>query len=433
MCQNDPGMADRALLAAECEAIFRETLRELSAARLVEAALATTPLPAGRLRLLALGKAAAPMISAALGVLGDRAADALCVLPAGESPAPGARSVHGSHPRADESSLAAGSEILDWADRGRGAPALVLLSGGASALAVAPVEGVSFEDKVRAVSRLMAAGLSIHQLNAVRKHLSRLKGGRLGLRLGGARAEVLVLSDVPGDDLSAIGSGPLVPDPSTFAEVARIVADSGAAGDLPASVRSHLEAGARGERPETPKPGDPGFTGIAHRVLAGPVQLARTAAAVAARRGFAAEAEPAPVTGAVAAFAGRAAGWARAHAGKGRRLWAVGGEPTVRVPASAARPDGGRAQHLALLVALEIAGLPAAFLAAGSDGRDGPTEQAGAVVDGETAARAARIDLDVARSLSDARSGPAAVHLGAAIPRFSSGTHLCDLHLVAVE
>jgi hydroxypyruvate reductase len=423
-------MTGRGALALACEAAYRQALAACSAERLVAAALRERS-PEGPLRLLALGKAAAPMLSAALQALGHRARDPLCLLPRGERPPPGVRAVPGTHPHPSPASLAAGLEALAWAGRGSGRPALVLLSGGASALAVAPVEGVPFEDKVAAAARLMAAGLSIQELNTCRKHLSRLKGGRLALALSGP-ATVLVLSDVPGDDLSAIGSGPLVPDPTTFQEALGLARRAGVEADLPASVRAHLLSGARGERPETPKPGDPRFAGVTHRLLAGPVDLARAAAAAAAGLGFDAEAEAAPVTGDVAPFAERVAAWARQRAGRGRRLLAVGGEPTVRVP-GAARPDGGRAQHLALLVARRLDGLPAAFLAAGSDGRDGPTEQAGAVVDGESAARARRLGVDLDRALAEARSGPAAVALGAAIPRFETGTHLCDLHLLAVE
>ena len=423
-------MTGRGALALACEAAYRQALAACSAERLVAAALRERS-PEGPLRLLALGKAAAPMLSAALQALGDRARDPLCLLPRGERPPPGVRAVAGTHPRPSPASLAAGLEALDWAGRGSGRPALVLLSGGASALAVAPVEGVPFEDKVAAAARLMAAGLSIQELNTCRKHLSRLKGGRLALALSGP-ATVLVLSDVPGDDLSAIGSGPLVPDPTTFQEALGLARGAGVEADLPASVRTHLLSGARGERPETPKPGDPRFAGVTHRLLAGPVDLARAAATAAAGLGFDAEAEAAPVTGDVAPFAERVAAWARERVGRGRRLLAVGGEPTVRVP-GAARPDGGRAQHLALLVARRLDGLPAAFLAAGSDGRDGPTEQAGAVVDGESAALARRLGVDLDRALAEARSGPAAVALGAAIPRFETGTHLCDLHLLAVE
>jgi hydroxypyruvate reductase len=241
---------------------------------------------------------------------------------------------------------------------------------------------------------------------------------------------VLVLSDVPGDDLSTIASGPFAPDPTTFADVQRFVRARGAA--IPRAAAARLEAGVRGELEETPKPGDARLARVVHRVLAGPVDLARAAADEARARGFAAEADPSPLAGDVAEVAARLGAWARAHAGKGRRLLALGGEPTIAIPPGARAADGGRAQHLALLAARELAGLPAAVLAAGSDGRDGPTEQAGAVVDGATAGDAETAGVDLDRALAEARSGPAAVALGAAIPREDTGTHLCDLVLVAV-
>ncbi|HSN92817.1 MAG TPA: DUF4147 domain-containing protein [Anaeromyxobacteraceae bacterium] len=423
--------ARQAGLAAACEEIWRSALARLSAARLVGDSLRADPLPAGPVRVMALGKAAGPMTEAALAALGERARDPLVVLPEGEPVPAGARALRGAHPRPDAGSRQAGAAILDWAAAGGGATTLVLLSGGGSALAVAPVEGVRFEDKVEAVAALMRAGATIHELNALRKHLSALKGGRLGVLLAPAPVEVLVLSDVPGDDLSVIASGPLAPDPSTYGDALGHLERLGVR--VPEAVRAHLEAGARGERPETPKPGDPRLAGVEHRILAGPVALARVAAEEARARGFHAEADPSPLAGDVAEVAARAAAWARAHAGRGPRLLALGGEPTVRVPEGARAPDGGRAQHLALLAARALAGLPAALLAAGSDGRDGPTDQAGAAVDGETEARARRLGLDLGAALAEARSGPAAVAIGAAIPRLVTGTHLCDLVLVAVE
>ncbi|ABC83732.1 glycerate 2-kinase [Anaeromyxobacter dehalogenans 2CP-C] len=432
-----PRVSARRPLAAACEAVYRATLARTAAARLVTEALAREPLPPGPVRLAALGKAAAPMLEAALAALRGRAREPLCVLPEGARPpvAPGARCIAAGHPRPTAGSLEAGQALLDWAAAGGGAPALVLLSGGGSALAVAPAEGLAPEEKAGAIAALMRAGLTIQALNAVRKHLSRLKGGQLGARLAPADVRVLVLSDVPGDDLSVIASGPLAPDPSTFGEALAAVHDAGAA--LPGPVRARLEAGARGELPETPKPGDPRLAGVRHRLLAGPVDLARTAAEVARGMGMEAAVDPVPLTGDVVAVAARLALWARERAGRpgarGPRLLALGGEPTIRIPAAAAAPEGGRAQHLALLAAAGLDGLPAALLAAGSDGRDGPTGQAGAVVDGESAGEAARRGIDLARALAEARSGPAAVALGAAIPRFETGTHLCDLVLVAVE
>jgi hydroxypyruvate reductase len=371
------------------------------------------------------------MIHAALGALGARARDPLCVLPEG-SPAPaGVRAIEAGHPRPTAGSLAAGRAVLEWARANGGTPALVLVSGGGSALAFAPADRLTPEEKSEAVHAVMRAGATIQQLNGLRKHLSALKGGRLGALLAPAPVRVLVLSDVPGDDLSTIASGPLAPDPTTYADALTAVTPLGAS--VPDAVRAHLEAGARGEREETPKPGDPRLASIRHVLLAGPVHLARAAASVAQELGFSASADGAPLTGDVAAVAERLAAWARAHAGDGPRVLALGGEPTIRVPAGAAAPDGGRAQHLALLAARDVAGLRVAVLAAGSDGRDGPTEQAGAVVDGGTlaAARAAGVDVDAA--LAQARSGPACVALGVAIPRTDTGTHLCDLVMAAVE
>lgn len=419
----------RTSLAAACEAIWLEALGRTQAARLVQEALVAEPLGGGDVRVLALGKAAGPMVEAALRVLGSRGRDALCVLPQG-APAPaGVVTIHAGHPRPDEGSLAAGRAILAWARANAGTPALVLLSGGGSALAFAPADGLGFDDKAGAVAAVMRGGATIQRLNALRKHLSALKGGRLAALLSPAPVRVLVLSDVPGDDLSTIASGPFAPDPTTYGDALAALAE--AAGPVPAPARAHLEAGARGEREETPKPGDPRLAHVQHRLLAGPVHLARAAAEAARARGFEAEADPEPLRGDVAAVAARLASWVRANAGRGRRLLALGGEPTIRIPPGAPAPDGGRAQHLALLSAAAIAGAPAAVLAAGSDGRDGPTEQAGAVVDGTThdAARAAGVDL--AAALAEARSGPAALALGAALPRRETGTHLCDLVLVA--
>ncbi|WP_243337840.1 glycerate kinase type-2 family protein [Anaeromyxobacter soli] len=419
-------------LASTCGDIYRTAVAQLGAARRVAEALAEEPLPAGPVRVLALGKAATPMIEAALAVLGSRASDPLCVHPEGTRAPAGVRTIAAGHPRPTRGSLEAGEAIAAWADANGGSAALVLLSGGGSALAVAPPAGISLDDKAGALAAVMRAGATIQELNAVRKHLSALKGGRLGARLAPAPVRVLVLSDVPGDDLSTIASGPLVPDPTTWADVEAILARTGARAALPASVRAFVDEESAAAR-ETPKPGDPRFAAIAHRLLAGPGDLARAAAEVARGRGLDAEADPAPLVGDVAEVAARLGAWARANAGQGRRLLALGGEPTIHVPPSAANPDGGRAQALALLAAKEIAGLRAAVLAAGSDGRDGPTEHAGAVVDGETAGQAARAGIDLDAALAEARSGPACAALGAAIPRFETGTHVCDLVMVAVE
>ena len=421
-------------LTARLDAVRREALSRLDATALVRSALEARPplLPGNApVRVLSLGKSAAPMMAGALEVLGARARDALCLAPHGATAPAGARLATGGHPDPDAGSLAAGSAALAWADASRGAPALVLLSGGASALAAAPAEGLSLEDKLRTAALVMASGATIAELNAVRKHLSRLKGGRLALHLAGP-ATVLVISDVPGNDLSTIGSGPMAPDPTTWDDVARALARPGVAGRVPPAVESLVRA--RPAAAETPKPGDPRLGAARHLLLAGPADLARAARDAALALGFRAEADPAPLAGDVASVAARLAAWvAREPSGSGPRLLALAGEPTVTVPPTAARPDGGREQHLALLAALAIEGRDAAVLAAGSDGRDGPTEHAGAAVDGGAAARARTLGLDLVEALREARSGPACAALGVALPRHEAATHLADLVLVAAR
>jgi hydroxypyruvate reductase len=378
----------------------------------------------------ALGKAAGPMLEAALAILGPRAREPLCVAPQGTPPPAGARLVAGGHPHPDQGSLEAGRALLAWADAARGEPVLFLLSGGASALAAAPAEGLALDDKLRAAAAVMHSGADIHVLNAVRKHLSQLKGGRLAVRLHAAGAGpvlALVLSDVPGDDLSTIGSGPLAPDPTTWADAARALAAPAVAPRVPPAVAA-LAAARSGE---TPKPGDPRLASVVHRLLAGPVDLARAAAGAARTRGIAAEVDEAPLVGDVGALAERLRAWASSGQGRGPRLLALGGEPTVALPPGARAPEGGREQDLALRCALALDGLDASVLAAGSDGRDGPTEHAGAAIDGGTAARARAMGLDLAAALAEARSGPACAALGVALPRHAARTHLADLVLVA--
>ena len=361
----------RSGVAADCESIWRGALRRTQAGPLVRAALAAEPLPPGPVRLFALGKAALPMAAAALDVLGARARDPLCVVPAlALRQAQGERSARSWERTTSRASGGPAAPTLaptrarprraPRSSPGRSAdaelPVLALVSGGGSALAVSPAEGIAFEEKVEAVAALMRAGATIGELNALRKHLSRLKGGQLAALLAPAPVRVLVLSDVPGDDLSTIASGPFAPDPTTFPDALRFVAARGAT--LPAAVKARLEAGARGEREETPKSGDPRLAGVTHRLLAGPVDLARAAAEEARERGWAAEVDPTPLTGDVVVVAARLAAWARAHAGHGKRLLALGGEPTIALPAGARAPDGGRAQHLALLAALGDRGPP---------------------------------------------------------------------------
>jgi glycerate-2-kinase len=394
----------------ELAAIFGEALAALDAGAAVRRVLrregerlevAGRPLaPGQRIALLAAGKAAASMASAVEEIAGERISDALAVTKDGHGLALRRSALRfAGHPVPDERSERAGRAALALVER---MPAedllLVLLSGGASSLLACPAPGLALSDLEGATRSLLAAGVGIEELNRVRKHLSALAGGRLARRARARRIEVLALSDVPGDRLDAIGSGPFAPDPSTHADALAAAASSGVWGELPARVRAHLEAGARGERDETPKPGDPALAGVRHTIVATNATAVEAARAAGERAGLRAE----TVQGALHGEA-RAAGVAlvaRARAARARAplLLVAGGETTVTVRGPG---RGGRSQELALAAALELdGGPPTALLSAGTDGTDGPTDAAGAYADEATLARARRAGLDASAALA---------------------------------
>ncbi|WP_428263140.1 glycerate kinase type-2 family protein [Haliangium sp.] len=259
---------------------------------------------------------------------------------------------------------------------------LALLSGGASALMAMPAAGISLADKNAVVSGVAAAGANRRTVNLVRKHLSDIKGGRLA-KLAPVPVATLIASDVVGDDLTAVGSGPTLPDRSTVREACDVVAASVGWGAVPWRVRSHFEAALAGARPDTlrhPRPGD------RVALLAGTGALVDVAVEVATAAGLEARAFARDVVADVDQVAEHVAVLVRriAAAGAARALcFAGGGEPSIRLGPSPG--VGGRAQHLALLVAREIAGIGGvSVLVAASDGIDGNSQAAGAVVDGDT-------------------------------------------------
>jgi hydroxypyruvate reductase len=309
---------------------------------------------------------------------------------------------------------------------------VVLLSGGASALLPAPVSGLTLEDKAAVTSLLMRAGADITELNTVRKHLSRLKGGGLARAAAPARVVTLVLSDVVGDDLSTIASGPTVPDPTTYADARRILDDRGIASAVPASARRHLEAGQRGEIPETPKPRDPIFRRV-RTCLVGSNRISVQAAAREARRQglrplvltTRLEGEAREVARALVAIL-RECVESGAPAAPPVCLLA-GGETTVTVRGAG---RGGRNQEMAVAAAELLASFPveAVVAALATDGVDGASEAAGGVADRTSVARARALGLAppaafLAASDSNAFLGP----LGDLIVTGPTGTNVVDL------
>jgi len=253
-----------------------------------------------------------------------------------------------------------------------------------------PAEPIALAEKQATTQLLLACGATIHEFNCVRKHLSRIKGGQLARLAAPAEVESLLLSDVIGDDLDVIGSGPTAPDGSTFADAFAILEKFALVQRVPGSVRERIERGIRGELPETPKAGDPLFRRV-RNVLVGNNRLALDAGARRARElGFRTLVLSSEIQGETREIARMHAAIAREIVSTSRPVKApacivTGGETTVTL-----RGDGlgGRNQEFVLAAALEIAGLPnVVVLSAGTDGSDGPTDAAGAIADGDTLRR----------------------------------------------
>jgi glycerate-2-kinase len=428
----------RALL----EGCFRAALRRVDAAAAVESAVrreggslqvAGERVPEGAaLHVVAAGKAAASMARAFEERAGDRIARAVAVTKDGHG-LPLARFAlrEAAHPVPDARCEAAAREVLALA---RDAPPsgwlVVLLSGGASSLLTAPLPGLTQEDLRRTTRSLLGSGAAIEELNAVRKHLTEVSGGRLALASPAVRVIVLAVSDVLGDAPDVIGSGPCIADPTRYADALAILERRGLAEEVPAAVRAHLEAGARGEREESPKPGAPAFARVRFQVLASSADALAAACAEARTRG----AEPVVVSAALRGEA-REAGLRLARLALGcapsvPTLLAAAGETTVTVRGSG---SGGRCQELALAAALALEGTRGvALLAAGTDGSDGPTDAAGAFADGGSAARGRAAGRDPAADLARSDSHGFFLAEGGLLRTGPTRTNALDLVLVHV-
>ena len=300
--------------------------------------------------------------------------------------------VEARHPVPDEAGRQAAQRMADLT-QGLSADDLVLclVSGGASALLSLPAPGLAFEDKQAINSALLKSGAAIDEMNTVRKHLSAIKGGRLAAMCAPARVVTLLISDVPGDEPSIIGSGPTVPDASTCADALRILARYGI--DIPAAARAGLESGAF----ETPKPGDACFAGHAVRLIATPQASLEAAAALARQAGIQAHVLSDEIEGESREVGKVHAALARAVARHGQPfarpcVILSGGETTVTVRSKGGR--GGRASEFLLGCAIALQGQPGVWgLSADTDGIDGIEDNAGALLTPDTLARAAALGL----------------------------------------
>ncbi len=387
-----------------------------------------------KIHLVGAGKAGRAMGEAALAALGKRVADGVIAVPRGAEGRSGpVRFAAAGHPVPDIFSLAAAREILSLLERaGKGDLVIALMSGGGSAMLSAPAEGITTEEKAETFRLLLREGADIASFNAVRKHLSEVKGGLLARAAQPAATWALLLSDVPGDDPSVIASGPFSPDPTTYADAIGVLERYGIFYAVPSPVRRHLAEGAAGAFPETPKPDDPAFLGTTSAL----VGTNRTA--MEAARGMAREQATGPtVTALLPGFLrGEARECARSFCSGLRKaaealspghavVVIAGGETTVNVRGGG---KGGRNQEFALAAAVELAGEGAmAVLAAGTDGIDGPTDAAGAFVDGTTVARAASLGLDPVAHLENNDAYPFFEALGDLVVTGPTGTNVADL------
>ncbi len=390
-----------------------------------------------RVTVVGSGKAAVPMVRAVAEVLRGRLDSAFVVT--SETAKAGLKSrvqvVQAGHPVPDRRGLWAAQRMLEIASSlGSEELLIVLLSGGASSLLPLPDEGLTLTDKQRVTRLLLRSGTTIAELNAVRKHLSAIKGGRLA---AATRAQVLtlILSDVGGDDLGVIGSGPTAPDQTTFLDAVRIIRRYGLWNRLPTPVRIHLVEGLAGWRPETPKPRSRVFRRVQH-VVVGNNRLALEAAAKAARAaGYESVLIEEFVTG-EASLVGRWMGelgknLASRTALPGSVCVLAGGELTVTVRGSG---KGGRAQEFALAAALAMQGTAGVWaVGVGTDGRDGPTDVAGAVVDGDTVSYGRKKRLDAAAYLKRNDSYTFFKKVGEHIRTGPTGTNVNDLYMLLVH
>lgn len=389
------------------------------------------PLAAAAIAVVSVGKAAAAMARGAQFALGSRITRGIVVAPT-PSQIPGAWETYvGGHPIPNEEGAAGGRAIRALAESLReGETLLCLVSGGASALMALPADGISLADMQDMTSQLLRAGATINELNCVRKHVDQLKGGRLAALASPASVVALILSDVIGDPVDVIASGPTVPDPTTIPDAVGILRARGVWERAPASIRAHLDAGAD----ESPKPGDPRLARATYTLVGNNTKAADAAAARAQELGYAPRVVTTSLDGEardVGAMIAREAlaTYAAKDPNEGVAL-IYAGETTVTVTGSG---SGGRNQELVLGAALALDGTSGVTMTSiGTDGIDGPTDAAGAWVDGESVRRVRERRLDPEGALANNDAYPLLKAIDALVITGPTGTNVMDLVVVTL-
>jgi glycerate 2-kinase len=390
-----------------------------------------------RVHVIGAGKACARMALAIQQTLGDSLAGGVVIVKYGYSvPLSKVTLIEAGHPLPDAAGVEGAKRVIETLEEaGKSDLVFFLISGGGSALLPSPADGLTLEDKQRTTQILLDCGATIHEINSVRKHISKVKGGRLARLAYPATVVSLILSDVIGDSLESIASGPTVPDPSTFSDCLRIIERYELQEKIPPAVRAFLERGADGDIEETPKAGDPAFKKV-QNVLIGSNRLALEAARKqASDLGY-------NTLLLSSLIEGESRVVAAVHAAIGKEISLSGtpvarpacvisgGETTVAVHGTGL---GGRNQEFALAAAVQIDGMKdIVILSGGTDGTDGPTDAAGGIVDGETLQRARAHGLDAADYL---RRNDSYHFLQSANDLLITGptyTNVMDLHVMLI-
>jgi len=392
----------------------------------------------GRILVVGAGKGTAPMAQAVEGLLGDRIdGGVVCVKDGHGCKLDRIKVMQASHPLPDDRGVAAAREILDLVS-GAGEDDLIisLLSGGGSALLTLPAEGVELGQLQQLTELLLASGAEISEINTVRKHLSKVKGGRLAAAASPASVLNLVLSDVVGDRLDVIASGPFTPDPTTYSDAKAILQRFGVWEKVAENIRGVILAGERGDFADTPKPGEGEFEKIQHSIIGSNRVSIEAAAETARELGY----SPLVLTSLLEGEAREAARFLAAVAKECALTGSpvappvcllAGGETTVTIKGKGL---GGRNQELALALSIELDGWEGiAGFSGGTDGTDGPTDAAGAVATWSTASRAKQLGLNADEYLTDNDSYHFFDHLGDLVKTGPTRTNVMDVQILLVS
>jgi len=389
---------------------------------------------------VAIGKAAVPMATAAFRILGAKLTSGIVVTKyehtAGYVFPVNIQVFEAGHPVPDAAGIIATQAVVDLLSQTESQDLLLLLiSGGASALLPFPASGLTLDNLQHTTALLLRAGATIGELNAVRKHLSGLKGGQLMRHAMPATVAALVLSDVIGDPLDVIASGLTVPDPTTFVDAQQVLARYEMLSVVTPSIRQHIEAGVRGDIPDTPKAGDAIFDNVLNCIIISNRHAALAARDCATHLGFNTlllstfvEGEAREVAKVIAALAKNIRAYDEPVAAPACLI--LGGETTVTVRGSG---KGGRNQEMALSAALSLVGMAdVAFMALATDGTDGPTDAAGAIVEGTTLAHIQNVGGDIHLALRSNNAYPLLNSIGALLHTGPTGTNVNDLMILLV-